>query len=1007
MPALVNRLTDALSGRYAIVGEIGAGGMAHVYHAEDLKHRRSVAIKVLKPDLAASVGADRFLREIEIAARLSHPHILPLFDSGAAGDLLYYVMPLVTGESLRARLSKERQLPVDDALRLTREIASALGFAHQQGIVHRDIKPENILLADGIALVADFGIARALRSSRANGDAPAATLTMAGLALGTPTYMSPEQFTADEVDGRSDIYALGCVLFEMLAGQPPFTGPTMDALLRQHLTTEPRPLSELRPTVPLGLVRVVARALAKDPADRFPTAASFAEAIATVVSGGITPVFQDNAPETPNNLPRQRTRFIGRERELAECARLFGETRLLTLTGIGGSGKTRLALRLAESMLPSFPDGVWFTDLAPLVDAERVPATVAAALSVSEAADQSLMELIRERLSGKRTLIVLDNCEHLLGAAAELADALLAVDDDVRILATSREGLGIEGERLVAIRSMSVPADRKHDLRAIEESDAVRLFVDRAQAARRDFTLAPDNAAAIAEICRRLDGIPLAIELAAARVKVLSVEQIRSRLDDRFRLLTGGRSAIPRQQTLLATIQWSYEQLPVDEQRLLRQLSIFSGGWTLESATSVAPDSGDEFQVLDLLTRLIDKSLVLVEEGGASESRYTMLETVRQYGQERLVEAGESEALRERHLAFFMALAERFYKEKFTREAHWGTRLTSELDNLRAALSYARDRDPERYLEFVGAMAYFWWARSHLVEAREHINSAMERSAPTPVRRSYARTLRGQGMLSAYEGDKAKAREAMELGLSMWRELGDHTEVGNSLATLGWSQFFGGEDEQAYVTFEELLRLATVGGDPVYLNQSRVALGQVLVALSRVDEARVMARDIIEYSSMASDKRAEHSGFHYLADCALIEGDCVSSIGLYRQSLDLAEAIGDRIESSFEVEGIAMSLAGLGDHERAVQLSAAARAEWVRHDVNMRIHFWEALVERYIAPAREASGAARAEAVANTGRDLPFEDAVREARSAASRYETAAVTGRSNPAGRRGPDAPA
>ena len=392
----VSRLREVLSGQYAIQREIGAGGMALVYLAEDLKHRREVAIKVLKPELSATIGAERFLREIEIAARLSHPHILPLFDSGAAGDLLYYVMPYVAGESLRSRLARDRQLPVDDALRLTREVASAIGFAHQHGIVHRDIKPENILLADGIALVADFGIARALRSRRGNGDGPDTTLTAVGLALGTPAYMSPEQFTADEVDARSDIYSLGCVLFEMLAGQPPFTGSSLEALLRMHLASEPRSLSELRPTVSLTVARIVARALAKDPANRFATAASFAEAIATAVSGGIvTPSGADVRTDTPNNLPRQRTRFIGRDRELAECARLLGETRLLTLTGIGGSGKTRLAIRLAEIMLPTFPEGVWFIDFAPLVDAERVAATAAGALGARESADTPALDALR------------------------------------------------------------------------------------------------------------------------------------------------------------------------------------------------------------------------------------------------------------------------------------------------------------------------------------------------------------------------------------------------------------------------------------------------------------------------------------------------------------------------------------------------------------------------------------------------------------------------------------
>jgi hypothetical protein len=279
------------------------------------------------------------------------------------------------------------------------------------------------------------------------------------------------------------------VLYEMLAGEPPFTGPTIDALLRKHLTAEPRSVSEVRPTVPTGIARIVSRTLAKDPAERFQTAAQLAESIATVVSGGLTPAATDAPADIPNNLPRQRTRFIGRDRELAECARLLGETRLLTLTGIGGSGKTRLALRLAESMLPTFPDGVWLADFAPLVDPANVPITVAEAIGATATADNPIMDAIGERIRGKRVLILLDNCEHLLGAAAELADALLSSADGARMIATSREGLGIEGERLFAVRSMSVPSDPGADLRALEAFDAVRLFVDRAQSARRDFAL--------------------------------------------------------------------------------------------------------------------------------------------------------------------------------------------------------------------------------------------------------------------------------------------------------------------------------------------------------------------------------------------------------------------------------------------------------------------------------------------------------------------------------------
>jgi serine/threonine-protein kinase PknK len=975
-----DRLRDALSGQYEIQREIGSGGMALVYLAEDLKHRRQVAIKVLKPELAATIGGERFLREIEIAARLSHPHILPLFDSGAAGDLLYYVMPFVPGESLRSRLVRERQLPVDDALRLTREVASAIGFAHQHGIVHRDIKPENILLADGIALVADFGIARAVRSSRENGDGGNTALTAIGLALGTPTYMSPEQFTADDVDARSDIYSLGCVLFEMLAGQPPFTG-SLEALLRMHLTTDPRPLTELRPTVSLSVARITARALAKDPANRFSTAASFAEAIATAVSGGLaTPAGAEPRSDTPNNLPRQRTRFIGRDRELAECARLLGETRLLTLSGIGGSGKTRLALRLAEVMLPTFPDGVWFVDFAPLVDADRVTVTAAAALGVKESGDASALDALRAALAGKRTLLVLDNCEHLLGAVCELADALLTADDGIRLVATSREGLGLEGERVFAVRSMSVSWDAK-DLHALEESDAVKLFVDRAQASRRDFSLTPGNAASVAEICQRLDGIPLAIELAAARVKALSVEQIRSRLDDRFRLLTGGRSAVPRQQTLLATIQWSYDQLSADEQTLLRAFSVFSGGWTLESATVLA-GSSDEFEVLDVLTRLIDKSLVLVEQS-AGEARYGMLETVRQYAQERLLESGDADTVRQRHLTEFASLAERFYAERLSKEESWNERLTREMDNLRSALSFVRDRDAEQYLTMVGALAYFWWARSHIIEGRAHLHAALSVSSPEPVRRTYARALRGQGMLSAYEGGHSSARELMEQTLAMWRQLGDPMEIAASLETLGWSQFLASEDEAACATFEELLGILRNHGDPNLINRAKVALGQMLVALSRVDDARVLANEILEFSRRAGDRRAEHSGFHFLADCALIEGKADESLGLYRESLILAAAIGDRMETTFEIEGVGMSLVALGRHADGIRLIAASRAECARLGINLQIRFWNALHDRFVTPARETLGTIKTEAAERAGREMTFEATVTEARALA------------------------
>ncbi len=271
----LDRLRTALAGRYTLERELGRGGMATVYLAQDLKHHRSVAIKVLDPQLAAAIGPDRFLREIETAARLNHPQILPLHDSGAAEGLLYYVMPYVEGESLRERLGHEKQLPLEDALRIAREVADALDYAHDQGVVHRDIKPENILISRGHAVVADFGIARAIRA------AGGVKLTETGLTLGTPLYMSPEQaIGGGEPDGRSDQYSLACVLYEMLAGQPPFTSPTGESVVHQHLSIEPRSVTEVRPAVPAGVAQALGRSLAKTPADRFATLAAFADALA-------------------------------------------------------------------------------------------------------------------------------------------------------------------------------------------------------------------------------------------------------------------------------------------------------------------------------------------------------------------------------------------------------------------------------------------------------------------------------------------------------------------------------------------------------------------------------------------------------------------------------------------------------------------------------------------------------------------------------------------------------
>jgi tetratricopeptide (TPR) repeat protein len=529
------------------------------------------------------------------------------------------------------------------------------------------------------------------------------------------------------------------------------------------------------------------------------------------------------------------------------------------------------------------------------------------------------------------------------------------------------------------VRSLPSPPPEARDAATVGGSQAVQLFMDRARRVAPDFTLTDANAATVADICRRLDGIPLALELAAARVKMLSVDQIRGRLDDRFKLLTGGsRSALPRHQTLQATIQWSYDQLAADEQRLLRVLSVFVGGWTLDAAAQVFAVE-DEFQTLDLLTRLVDKSLVIVTRTQNGDTRYTLLETVRQYAGERLIATGDAPAVRQRHAVTFLAIAERAYGERVTAEAKWAAILDVEHDNLRAALSVFKDTDAERYLELAGALAWFWHARSHLVEGRDHLTAALAGAATTPPRRSLARALWAGAYLHALRGETASSRPMMEAGLRMWREIGVYDEVATALEGLGWTQFLSGDDEQACANFEECLRLQQAGGDPHLINRAKVALAQVLVALGRIDEARRMAAEIIEFSKQHGNLRGEHSGWHYTADCALLEGHCIESLPMYRTSLRLARETGDRIEIGFEIQGVAMSLAGLGHCERALWLGGAVEAEYERIGSTLHVRFWNELLAKYFGLARSALGGDRAERAWGQGRLAAFDDAVADA----------------------------
>jgi predicted ATPase/DNA-binding CsgD family transcriptional regulator len=497
---------------------------------------------------------------------------------------------------------------------------------------------------------------------------------------------------------------------------------------------------------------------------------------------------KDRPVSPPSNLPLQVSSFVGREKELAEVRRLLRETRLLTLTGPGGCGKTRLAGVAAGEQLQWFDDGVLLVELAPLSDPSYVPQAVASVLGVREQPGHMLREILSDHLRTKELLLLMDNCEHLIGACAELVEALLRTCPGLRVLATSREALAVAGEVAWPVPSLSLPDLRRlSDTDGLLQNESVRLLVERTIAVKPTFTLSEQNAPAVAQICYRLDGIPLALELAAARAKALSVEQIVGRLDDTFGLLfAGSRTAMRRHKTLQATMDWSHELLPEEERVLFRRLSVFSGGFTFEATEAICAGEGIEGdEVLKLLSHLVDKSLVAVREEGG-ETRYHLLETVRQYGREKLDESGDEDEVGGQHVDFYVRLAEEAERElSGPGQVRWLTRLQTEHDNLRAALSWSLGEGgrAECGVRLAAALWPFWFVRGYLSEGRRWIESAVART-DTSATLARAKALHGAGVIATFQDDCGRAKALIEEGVVLFRALGDKEGIAYSLVSL-------------------------------------------------------------------------------------------------------------------------------------------------------------------------------------------------------------------------------
>jgi non-specific serine/threonine protein kinase len=686
-----------------------------------------------------------------------------------------------------------------------------------------------------------------------------------------------------------------------------------------------------------------------------------------------------------HHLPLQLTSFIGREDQISEVTQLLASYRLVTLTGAGGCGKTRLALQVAAELLESCRDGVWLAELAPLADPGLVPQAVATVLGVQEAPGRSLTQTLIDSLKARQVLLLLDNCEHLVGACAQLAETLLRSCPKLRILATSREPLGIGGETTYRVPSLSLPpAAEGVGCRAkgegsdqvgpvppytLLEYEATRLFSERAVTALPAFRVAAANARAVAAVCRRLDGIPLAIELAAARVRALPVEQIAARLDDMFRLLTGtSRTALPRHKTLRALIDWSYDLLSEGERTLLRRLSVFAGGWTLAAAEAVCSDFGfgslecgsgptersgpptgpplpaiqnpnvqraaemQNEEVLDLLTSLVDKSLVVYDEQGG-EGRYRLLETVRQYARDRLLESGEAEAMRPRHADFFLQLGERAEPELFgADQLFWRERLEAEHDNLRAALTWLGSAEERAQrgtsawgqLRLAGALWRFWFGRGSMREGREWAEAALSRGqhAPAPLR---AKALGAAGILAYSTGDYAVADALLEESVAVARAAGEKSVAAHSLFQWALLAISQGEYARATARAQESLTLAQDVDDPLHrarplhaLSMAALHQGDTVAAGCLLDEYVALLRSRGARGHI--DRATAHRGA-----VALAQGEREEARALYREALMRCQETADKRAMAACLCGLA-AVAVPRLPERAAWLFGAAEA---------------------------------------------------------------------------------
>ncbi|MET9492518.1 protein kinase [Nocardia sp. NPDC006630] len=828
---------------FEVDDEIGHGGFGMVYRCVQAGLKRTVAVKVLTEPL--SENRERFIREQQAMGQLTgHPNIVGVLQVGETeGGYQYLVMPYCRCGSLEARIREHGPMPLADVLRLGVKMTGALETAHRAGILHRDIKPGNILYTDyGEPALSDFGIAHVTGAFE----------TETGTFTGSPAFTAPETLSGDPPSKASDVYGLGSTLFCALTGHAAFERHRGEQVVTQFLRIATEPTPDPRGSgIPDDVATVIEGAMARGPQDRpsilllgsqlrqlqdvhgFAVDDMALPAEVEAANSPPHPVARARFRSTLSNLPRELTSFVGRSEELAALQSLMTEFPLVTVTGIGGIGKTRLALRAAAQALDRFPDGVRLVEMGELRDGSAVVDLVAARLGLCDDGAGPLVSTLIEYLSSRTMLLVLDNCEQVLDAAAELVESLLCGCPDLRVLATSREGMRIPGEALLALAPLG--------------EDAVTLFAERVAAAVPGATLIGESAPTVAKICSRLDGLPLAIELAAAELRTLSPEQILQRLDNRYALLTRGRRGAPRRQQSLAwSIGWSYDLCTPAEQQLWARLSVFAGSFELEAAEDVCGTERVE-DVLDPLSALVDKSILIRTESHGAV-RFRLLETVRDFGREKLGESGEDAELRRRHLAWARRVTGDFTAAWFgPQQIDWIRRLDRELPNLREAMEFGLSAAPSTASRMAISLFQFFAARGLLGEGRRWLDRAL---AAQPAEPPFERveTLYCASLLASDQGDPDAAAAFVQQARALLERLTDPEARALVDIADGFVMLLRGNPELARIYLD-----AAVAGSAELVTQATA-----LTLLARAHESRGDA----ESALVCNQRILEISGAH-------------------------------------------------------------------------------------------------------------------------------------------------